>query len=187
MQKKKNNLKITLSDNQASVIEAALDFYVRCRMGQFDEIGRLFPDKYQDSVVRGLLDRLHIEILDMPPNASHGIHGLPEEFKMACDLKHVIRYHLSYQRNPSGSMTVNFDTPDHYSSEPLAKVEDDLTDDARLLLKNLRDRVRWRQEKKFDAYEFVTKKGHKLVTELISKGYLKQSEKTFELRAPESE
>lgn len=178
-------MKIKLSEMQAQVIQNALDFYIRCRMGQFGEItAQLFPDKQTDSVVQGLLDRLHVEILSMPANSYVGIHGVPEHFKIAYDLKQVIRYHLSFQNNPCGDIGVNFDSPRGLSSEFPAKIETGLTDGAEQLLKIIRERVRWGKEKTFDPNEFVTPKGTKFVKELTQAGHIKKTENGFTLSAP---
>lgn len=178
-------MKITLSDQQAGLVEEALDFYIRCRMGQFEEIlSQHFPEKRNDTVVTGLLDRVHVEVLNLPTNTSPGIHTLPEPYKVAYDLKQVIRYHRSYKYNPSGDMGVNFDQPRNLSLEPMAEVDTNLTEGATQLIRMIRERVRWKKEKSFDAYSFVTPKGKKLVEELISKGFLKKSEGAFQLAQP---
>jgi hypothetical protein len=154
-------------------------------MGQFMEItAQLFPDKTTDSVVQGLLDRLHVEILSMPPNSYIGINGVPEEFKVAYDLKQVIRYHLSFHKNPSGDIGVNFDSPRNLGEEFPAKIETGLSDGAEQLLKIIRERVRWKKEKTFDPNEFVTPKGSKYVKELSQYGHIKKTDGGFTLTTP---
>lgn len=178
-------MKIELSESQAQVIQDALDFYIRCRAGQLDEItSSLFPEKRNDEVVQGLISRLHVELTGLQPNAYLSVPGLPEEFKIAYDLKQVIRYHLSFSRNPGGDFGVNFDSNFRMSSEFPAKIHLGLSEGAEQLLKIIRERIRWKKEKEFDANEFVTPKGSKFVKELLEAGYLKKGESSFTLTAP---
>ena len=178
-------MKIEITEAQAQVIQNALDFYVRCRAGQLSEItSSLFPEKGSDAVVRGLLDRLHVELLSMPANAYLGVHGMPEEFKIAYDMKQVIRYHLAFLRKPDGDFGVNFDTLLRMSSELPPKVDLGLSEGAEQLLKIIRERVRWEREKTFDASRFVTQKGTKFLKELLDSGYIKKEGSGFKLTAP---
>lgn len=178
-------MKIEITEAQAQVIQDALDFYVRCRAGQLDEItSSLFPDKRNDAVVGGLLDRLHVELLSMPQNSYLGVNGLPEEFRIAYDMKQVIRYHLSFLRKPDGDFGVNFDSLLRMSSELPPKIEMGLSEGAEQLLKIIRESVRWEKVKTFDASRFVTPKGSKFWKELIESGYIKKDESGFTLTAP---
>jgi hypothetical protein len=61
----------------------------------------------------------------LPRNAYHGIFSdkIPDEARVAWDLHQVIRHRLSWDDQPEGGITVNFDTPMKYGKEELAIIE----------------------------------------------------------------
>lgn len=137
-----------LTEEQAQTLSEACELYSRIGIGQLEEVahmarmGVLAHKDKTDGVDAESLDAAEEALMDakrhitgMPSNASFGIHSdkVRQTFKLAWDLRQVIRHRLSWDRrgNPakrdwSGAgpmMGVNYDEPSASSGLPLAKME----------------------------------------------------------------
>lgn len=124
-------VQLEMSEDQAYVIQDALDFYSRIMMGQFDNIASLFSIRLAKNVNREEETKL-IEALknlyypELHRSAYYGIFhsDTPEDAKISWDLIQVLRYDISWYKYPEGGHTVNFHTPLRSSNtEELAKVK----------------------------------------------------------------
>ena len=117
---------MSVTDEQAKIVERALEFYTRIRNGQFQEL--LWELRHRDGVLlddpeyahallfqlRGLL----FPELGRDRGASYGV-GHDHKADVAWDVYQTIRHTRSWYEHPEGGIGVNFDTPLHTSSEPL--------------------------------------------------------------------
>lgn len=118
---------LTVTETQAEIIAAALDFYARIGCGQFQVIGELFPVPRKES---GLSINTYIH--EVWHNTYYqkqlffggkevGITSAENRFKTAFDIFQVIRHRVSWDRKPEGGITVNFGEPFQVNhDEPLA-------------------------------------------------------------------
>lgn len=117
---------LSMTDEQAKVVERALEFYTRIRNGQFKELLwelrdlRPFDSTNQWDMeslafmLRGLL----FPELGRDRGASYGV-GHDHKADVAWDVYQTVRHTRSWHEHPEGGIGVNFDTPLHTSSEPL--------------------------------------------------------------------
>lgn len=123
--------RIDLTDEQAKVLERALEFYTRIRNGQFKEIIwetqdiRLRESTPDDPFDMRLAEAFAFELrsllfkdLGRDPGASYGV-GHDHKADVSWDIYQTLRYVRSWDEHPEGGITVNFDRPLHTSSEPL--------------------------------------------------------------------
>lgn len=134
MAKGDREYRLTINDEQAGVLMEALDMYFRVGMGQLREVGgHLVPFKLPSEEYRSRRDAVdealrQVRALAMPElhrNSDHGIasDAIDDSNRVACDLYDVIRHHVSWERDPTGGWTVNFDKPRRLSTVPLARME----------------------------------------------------------------
>lgn len=125
-------ISLEINQNQARVIQDALELYSRLQMGQLKEIDLFFRMRSKEKidanghVVVNLLNILKkVYFPGLEPNAYHGIFGdkTPEEAKIAWDLIQNMRYTISWKIHPEGGMGVNFDPPMQSSNEEFPKVK----------------------------------------------------------------
>lgn len=120
---KKYTLEVTGA--QADVLVAALDLFSRMSLGQISELenhwriyGKMVEtDDYE--TLRNSFFGLKKVALGLEPNASYGIFSqeIHDTNRVAWDLQQVIRNCVSWDRNPEGGMTVNYDKPMKSSRE----------------------------------------------------------------------
>lgn len=129
---------LEISEHQAAVIQSALDLYMRIGMGQYGEIlqhspffytgGSANTEKYcaGRDAAEPLLDHVKMLMTDLPSRNSYYSIGSKEisgAYRTACDVRDVIRHFISWDKEPKGGWTVNFDKPFHHNrKEPLAKI-----------------------------------------------------------------
>ena len=120
---------LTLTEEQAHVLNRALDFYSRIQMGQFHEIRRMFNNHGSEDNVDFLLFSARNELIPglkaLGPNAYNGIFS-PEvdDSARACfDIIQAVRYKLAWKHEPKGGIQVDFDEPMHMSKMPMPIVE----------------------------------------------------------------
>ena len=120
---------LNINKSQARVLIAALDLYSRIGLGQFEEVVNVHDLALKLSVVtrEGMRNGLNFvkQLAGHPPNGSYGIHNenVDDVFRVAFDLKQVIRNRLAWDQNPKGDIgRVDFDEPRATSKEPLAKI-----------------------------------------------------------------
>ncbi len=127
--KKLNQYQITADEEHLAVIMTALDLYFRIGMGQFDrirDVGKWWR-KWDEHNVGAYMDRAHELLTGLPKNAFHSI-GSPrisDDFRQACEIYQMIRHRLSWDRNPKGGWTVNYDDPKSFrmTDRPLIEIE----------------------------------------------------------------
>lgn len=133
MSKKKYTL--TLNERQAEVLVAALDFYSRIGIGQFEELVHVYEGAQMglgdatsgaklQAAKRYIEDAKH-ELTGFPANASHSILNpkVNDTFRVAYDIQKVVRHRLAWDKSPDGGTGVWFDKPDQTSkAEPLATI-----------------------------------------------------------------
>ena len=124
---------INLPESDADLLIRALDIYSRLRLGQWDKVTEHASDvefdpkppaestsslwKVEDYTkrhkYRDVLARWAAEYIAFVPNGSFGIasDAVEDDARIAYDMKEVLRHRLSWDRNPEGGWTVNFDKP----------------------------------------------------------------------------
>lgn len=124
--------KMTLTEKQCEVVQAALDLYYRIGMGQLDEIQHLavpapgFKPNWNE--VGETLVVLKMALLGWKHNGTnHSIMSqeLPDEYRVACDIHDVIRHRLAVDGLKPGKKPfgVAFDEVWKKGKEPLARME----------------------------------------------------------------
>jgi hypothetical protein len=123
------NYTLNLNERQAQVVAAALDLYARIGIGQFEEVLQVYdPGAKLDIKTRGRIGsglRIAKEEAGNPANGSHSIVNpvVEDQFRVAYDVRQVIRHKLALDRKPEGGMGVDFDTPHQTGKEPLAAIK----------------------------------------------------------------
>jgi hypothetical protein len=136
----------TFNRNQLRVIMQALDAYQRLQMGQIDELATVLPVKHGadwsrvhgaiEAFGRAVAPSLISEVGTGGRFLGVGREGLPADNAVAYDIRRVIEHHLAWERaveqglvesvdSPrdfSAMMTVDYDRPAHYGSEPLPTI-----------------------------------------------------------------
>lgn len=122
---------LTISERQGDVLTWALDLFMRIGIGQVgealtvaDATFKKFDPKWHE--LRTVMESISYHLTGI----RHGGPSITNKevvndvFRVACDLRDVIRHRLSWDRHPEGGWTVNFDKPWGWSeSEPLATIE----------------------------------------------------------------
>lgn len=109
---------IVLSANDIHVLVRVLDLYGRLGLGQLnfltDELIMFYiHDDFNYEKARDLCDDLKRFLFNFQPNSSYGIHSkqMHNNFREAYDMQQVLRHRVSWDNNPEGGTTVNFDIP----------------------------------------------------------------------------
>ncbi len=120
-----------LSEQQANVLVAALDFYSRIGCGQIEEVQNLLalephlnPDRDGNSY-QAVKNALNFVRRDLFGRSGFSISDrkVPNRYKCAWDLQQVIRHKLAWTANPAGSWGVSFQEPDQSGKEDLATMD----------------------------------------------------------------
>lgn len=124
-------IKVTIecNENQAIVIQMALDFMSRLMMGQVSELNYVFGmhnTNVQNSSKEQIEELIRKTYFPRLPHAGsyYGIFSdeCPQIAKEQWDMIQVIRHALAWYKNPEGGNTVNFGMPIASSMQPLCKV-----------------------------------------------------------------
>lgn len=115
---------------EGDILVEALDFYSRIGIGQLNEIGSILSlydaIKIDYSKSEEIFAKMKLEIFNLQSNEFFGIFHkkVPDFYKVAWDLKQVIRHRLAWDSNPKGGIGVSFDVPFKSSeNEELATIE----------------------------------------------------------------
>lgn len=120
---------LTLTREQASIVEDACELYARLKIGQFNRITEMMlrvsaSEDYcfRREIANNILKSAACIIFGM--NA----YGMPDckqdtEHHRAWDVYQVLRYTRSWHDHPEGGFTVNFDKPMTFIGEPLPECE----------------------------------------------------------------
>lgn len=122
------NYTLTVNERQAQIIAAALDLYSRIGIGQFEEVLQVYDplaklDLQTRERIRAGLNIAKVEA-GHPTSGSYGItnSAVDDQFRVAYDVRQVVRHRLAFDRQPQGGMGVDFDTPHPTGAEPLASI-----------------------------------------------------------------
>ncbi len=124
-------IKITMTERQADVVEKALDLYSRIICGQFCEILSVIrhnsPHFEMSENSEGYLLLAQQTVF---PELGHSHGGFSigsvragKVAHVAYDIQQAIRHERAWERDPNGGIQVDFDTPQQYSDIPLPKVD----------------------------------------------------------------
>lgn len=123
---KKSLIKYTLevNDEQAKVISLALDIFSRMEGGQLEWVFSMIPWKYYDKFesAKPMLRELQLLLTGMQ-NGNLGIGNVSDSARIAFDLHQIIRHRLAWDREPQGGISIFFDPPMKWGSQPLATME----------------------------------------------------------------
>lgn len=120
---------LTLTDDQARMVETACELYARLKIGQFEQISELMLDvkdveQYcqRRDIANDLLRTVACVIF------GRNINGWPHVQKdalhhRAWNIYHALRYKRAWYENPKGGWGVNYDKPYPYGGEPIPEVE----------------------------------------------------------------
>jgi len=118
---------LTLTEEQADTLLAALDIYSRLKMGQFSAVTDLFPARHFDrtAAAAALKEARQAVMPELDPRGYYGIRNLEagEQARVAFDVQQVLRHALAWHRYPEGGIGVCFNAPYRVSREPLIRVE----------------------------------------------------------------
>ncbi len=125
-----------LSDDELRSIMSVCDIIGRVMMGQVIEILELSGMRFNLNPV----DRPHLYNLknlmfpELPNNGYYSVHSteISDKVRQLFDIYQVIRHYLSWRdedntpetRNWHSQMTVNYDTPAHFSEQPLPEIKE---------------------------------------------------------------
>ena len=120
---------LTVTKDQAKVMQQALDLYTRILMGQLHMVPETVAREYGTFPEYEQLERTMAELKDMlfpgkPGQAAFGI-GSPEladKAKISVDILDVIRHRIAWDENPEGGLGVNFHSPMHWGTERLPEM-----------------------------------------------------------------
>ena len=129
----KSKYKIELDEEQLNVIQESLDFYSRIGMGQFNEmIGPKYSDFQERLRLNGdyveaevLIRQLKKKLTGLDHNQFYSIASprSPRYCKIAWEIYQTFRYRISWDRNPSGGTTTNYNEPFKITDVALPKIE----------------------------------------------------------------
>lgn len=124
---------LDMSDEQAVVLAAALDLFLRVGIGQLENVDEVWTSYYPASCADQVAHDLAVRYLmaykagmtGYPPNASHSICSpvVHEVFKVATDIHDVVRNARAWHRQPEGGVGVDFYSPFHHAQTPLPAVK----------------------------------------------------------------
>lgn len=112
---------LTLTLEQARIVQDGLNFYFRSFLGQLD-LWHLDLDYDQ----RDILEQMMKHFMNLSKNASHGIHSeaIPDVARKACDIHGVIRHQLWLDLDDEykSKYTVDSYPPEKYGKLPLPEI-----------------------------------------------------------------
>lgn len=127
---------LTITAEQAHVIQKALELFSRVHMGQLDPVAYILCSYRQIRELReedlGLIHRFLRSVeptaTGLDPGGYWGIFSgkVQDTARVAWDLQQVVRHRLAWDREPRGGIYVDFDPPMRSSSEPLASIRREL-------------------------------------------------------------
>jgi len=127
------NYQVKLSQKQLELIQKSLDLYSRLQCGQLEELSNIFSSPFQDRLSKINKEEINkcigtmknLLYPELSKNSSFGIFGpqTPDSAKIMYDMIQVIRHKIAWSNNPSGGMTINFDSPLKCSKENMISVE----------------------------------------------------------------
>ena len=124
-------INLNISDNQAKIIQEALNLYFRILMGQFHEIEyflrkEMVEPNISEEIIGDAIRQIKEEYF--PELSEYGYYSIdsyqiPEKARIAVDIHDSIRHILTWKNKPEGGITVDFDKPYGFSrTEKLPEV-----------------------------------------------------------------
>ena len=111
---------LTMTEAQARVTIAALDFWMRMRLGQWRELAELCIEyelgnaedycRKRDDAEQILMDARKTIMPEIPRGSSYGVYHFPET-ERAFNVLKAIRSCMAWHDHPEGGWTVIFDRP----------------------------------------------------------------------------
>lgn len=113
--------RLEMNEEQARIVIAALDFLMRMRIGQWDELRKLCwvfgntagTQEYEtkrDAIDERLMEARQIAMPDLPRGGSWGVYKFPET-ERAFNVLKAVRSAIAWHKKPDGGITVDFDRP----------------------------------------------------------------------------
>lgn len=112
--------RLEMNEEQARTVIAALDFWMRMRLGQWRELAELCIDwepghieencLQRDELEDALSDARKIVMPDLPRNASWGVYKF-ENTERAFNILKAVRSCIAWHNNPQGGYEVIYDRP----------------------------------------------------------------------------
>lgn len=116
---------LEVSQKQARIIDEAVDLYSRIGMGQLSELLYYFPARFNGgqrtekfSQNRDEAEHLLVRIKELIGNLPSGHHyhsiadpDINDAFRVAYDIRQVVRHFLAWERVPGGGYNRDFDEP----------------------------------------------------------------------------
>ena len=118
---------LELTDEQAVVLERAVELLFRLHIGQFNEIKFALLQHVHDTgenvdlqSIGALLDTMsHLFFPELRPHESFNVNCC-EECNIAYSIYQAVRYVNAWHHNPEGGIGVNYDHP-RYTGVPIPK------------------------------------------------------------------
>ena len=112
---------LTMTEEQARIVIAALDFLTRMRIGQWDELRHLCwnfgntagTPEYEtkrNAIDEKLMEVRQIVMPDLPRNGSWGVYKF-ENTERAFNILKAVRSAIAWHNNPQGGYEVIYDRP----------------------------------------------------------------------------
>ena len=113
--------RLEMNEEQARTVIAALDFWMRMRIGQWDELRKLCwnfgnivgTQEYEtkrDAIDEKLMEARQIAMPELTRGASWGVYKFPCT-ERAFNVLKAIRSARAWHNNPNGGWTVDYDRP----------------------------------------------------------------------------
>lgn len=120
---------LEMNEQQAKILQVALEFYARVRNGQWSEIPRICLDikdknwheKMEDSTLflEGARKTVYPDLMKSMAH-SYGVGKFPDA-DMAWELYTTVRHCMAWAKNPDGGCTVDYDPPISMRGNEIAK------------------------------------------------------------------
>jgi hypothetical protein len=108
------------TESEGQVVIRALDAFRRIDTGPFSNVVEVYDGGFQlDLATRDYIRAQ--QAAGHPTNGAFSIMNptISDAFRVAHDIRQVIRYRFAWDRNPTGSLPVDFDTPTQWARLPL--------------------------------------------------------------------
>ena len=120
---------LDMNEEQANIVDKALELYTRLRIGQWRELLDLCVPlsdedycKKSDALIPVLLEARQIPYPELTSNPGHSFGvGKFEDADLAWEVHEVLRNKMAWTRHPEGGNGVNFYPPTSFRGNELAK------------------------------------------------------------------
>ena len=129
MENPKERYILTLTPEQERIVEQALELLARLHIGQFERIAELLCDPrdtdycQRSDLARDLLRLAALVVFGRSACNYPDIKAKSKGHESAWTIYSVLRYTRSWNENPEGGFTVNYDKPLNLAGGPMPKCE----------------------------------------------------------------